>query len=219
MTAMISASAVHNAWALYRQPVFSRKSSRMNLHADMLELIKIAAGDGETIQKWSAEIGTDADHLQEAAAFYLQQIIGRPGNDAFGTIGLAADATALDIKNHKRWLLKWLHPDRNPSVWRQSLYRKVTAAAEQLEGKGAPVAENNTAATVKHDPRVAHGRPMRRNNPRPMPAVSWKLLMLRVCKGLLWCTCISLAIFAAISLLPSLQSFDLSELLSVAGRP
>jgi hypothetical protein len=139
MTAMISASAVHDAWALYRQPVLSRKLSRMNFHPDMLELIKIAAGDDETIRKWSEEIGTDADHLQDAAAFYLQQVMGRPGNDAYGTIGLAADASALDIKNHKRWLLKWLHPDRNPSVWRQSLYRKVTAAAEQIEGKGPAV--------------------------------------------------------------------------------
>jgi hypothetical protein len=216
MTAMISASAVHDAWALYRQPVLSRKLSRMNFHPDMLELIKIAAGDDETIRKWSEEIGTDADHLQDAAAFYLQQVMGRPGNDAYGTIGLAADASALDIKNHKRWLLKWLHPDRNPSVWRQSLYRKVTAAAEQIEGKGPAVIP---LALSKHHTHAAHGRPKRRNNSRPMPVVSWKQLVLRASRGLLWSAGIALAIFASMSLLPSLQSFDFSELLSVAGRP
>jgi hypothetical protein len=110
----------------YRAPSRFRKNSSQIVFAQMLTVIKAAAGDEKTLAEQTALYRMSARELQEAAKhFLLLQLLN---SDARGNrlLGLPDDATPAELKDHKRWLLKWLHPDRNPSTWEQKLFHRVS---------------------------------------------------------------------------------------------
>jgi hypothetical protein len=130
---MTGTSAVQDALKAYRQPSRLRLWRHQDLPQDFLVLIKICAGDSETTATWAKQFDLSETELQSAAVFIVNHVISRAGTDNFRLLGLPQGATAEDIRIHKRWLLKWLHPDRNHSTWESALFRKVTDAAKRIE--------------------------------------------------------------------------------------
>jgi hypothetical protein len=125
--------AVSAAWEVYRQPARYRTLRRQDIPTDILDVIKISGGDEATTQIWAEQLGVNAEELGKASSYYLHQFMAAAGNDARRLLCLDQWATAADLKMHKRWLLKWLHPDRNPSAWEANLFRRVNEAASSLE--------------------------------------------------------------------------------------
>jgi hypothetical protein len=125
--------AIDVAVAVYRQPNQFMIPKPGRYPHDMLEVIKSAAGDEDTIRSISQHFNLPQDTVSQVCKFYLQKLLTAGGNDPFRMLALDHGATAADIKDHKRWLLKWLHPDRNPSKWESALFLMIGKAALQLE--------------------------------------------------------------------------------------
>jgi hypothetical protein len=124
------------------QPDMVRRQLRRPLPDDLIDLIKCAAGDRETILRITKERNITEDSLVEASKFFLRHVVGSGGSDKRRTLGLPKSASKADVREHRRWLLKWLHPDRNPSKWEAKLFLKVEIAANTL------VAEDSKNAKI-----------------------------------------------------------------------
>lgn len=99
----------------------------------MLDVIKIVAEDEAALAMARREYGERDTVLCEACRVYLHGLLLHPAASDHMRLGLSTDATDKDIRDHKRWLLKWLHPDRNPSKWEAALFQRVQEAASNLE--------------------------------------------------------------------------------------
>jgi hypothetical protein len=99
----------------------------------MPKLLKLASGGTEAIALAAEQTGESSHDVQAAAIFFLQQMLVRPGLDNYSTLGLRPGASVNQIKEHKRLLLLWLHPDKNHNSWETLLLQRVIAAAKFLE--------------------------------------------------------------------------------------
>jgi DnaJ domain len=125
-------TAASAALELYSAPSLVRQFRRKALPDDILILIKVAAGEPDAIATFPAHVSRDAEHVKEIAAFYIQQIMFLSDAGDYAVLGLAPDASAEKVREHKRWLLKWLHPDRNNNRWEQNYFLRVSEAADRL---------------------------------------------------------------------------------------
>ena len=80
-----------------------------------------------------------AEAVRAASAAFLLAVLFGKGSDPYRVLGLAAGAPAADVREHKRLLLKWLHPDRNAHVIERNHLPKVIEACEAIES-GKPLA-------------------------------------------------------------------------------
>jgi hypothetical protein len=126
-------SAIDVVLAVFRQPTTFAAPKHGMLPPGMLDIIKAAAGDEDTLNVFSEQKNLSAEQIKQASQFYLQKLLTTAGADNHRKLGLDYGATSLQIKDHKRWLLKWLHPDRNPSKWESLLFVEVGKAAVQIE--------------------------------------------------------------------------------------
>jgi hypothetical protein len=124
-----------------------------------LTVLKAAAGDEATLAQQAQFHNTDAKLVHEAARHYLLTLLMDPKNRGLRIIGLADDASESEIKDHKRWLLKWLHPDRNSNAWEQALFHKVSAAKAEH-----PKDILNEVGLTKSD--IHSSSPRKRNSPK-----------------------------------------------------
>src|SRR6266480_4472449 len=102
---------------LARMPVLARSSAAPALPPNILELMRIAAACPEACEAAVARTGEPARVVIEAARFYLQQVLFRPEADSYRILGIEPTASRETARNHMRWLLEWLHPDRNNNSW------------------------------------------------------------------------------------------------------
>ncbi len=131
---MSGVEAIEIALEVYRKPERARALRRQAVPPGMLNLIKIAAGTEDEIKALLLDRAAEGAPAKDAAIFYLQQLLMNAEGDDYRQLGLRAGASLQDVKDHKRGLLKWLHPDRNPSPWEQVLFGRVKAAADRIEG-------------------------------------------------------------------------------------
>lgn len=98
--------------ALHRAPRLGSRLGARALPEDVLDVIRIAAGDERMTGDAEAATGLAAAQLREAAWLYLTHALFCDGADSYRTLGVNAQADARRIKEHHRWLIHWLHPDR-----------------------------------------------------------------------------------------------------------
>lgn len=167
----MTAAAVLHAIDAFKNP--SRYRARRDLVAPegMLDVIKIAAGDDPTLARVSGEMDEPTDVVAEAARHYLLLHLLDPRAQGVKLLGLNPGCTAEMVKEHKRWILKWLHPDRNPSKWESSLFAKISTL--KLDDTGSrPVLDNKTSTlrdssrkSSKSHSRSRAGHPIRLRQP------------------------------------------------------
>jgi hypothetical protein len=170
---MNGAEAIEVALEVYRKPARARSLHRHDLPAGLLNLIKIAAGTEDEVKALLDDNTVSALPIKEAAVFYLQQMLMQAEDDDYRQLGLRRGATLQDLKDHKRWLLKWLHPDRNRNTWENVLFKRVAAAAQRLEA----ALRDGVAVPVQYDRRKSHRR---------QKAQGWKISQKRVKQEFDW---------------------------------
>jgi hypothetical protein len=77
----------------------------------------------------------------EAARFYLQQVLFRPEADCYRILGIEPDASRATARSHMRWLLQWLHPDRNNNSWDAVYAERVLKAWHEVSASDGPAAK------------------------------------------------------------------------------
>src|SRR5690606_15637803 len=113
--------ALEQALAFWRAPALLAGARQRPLPDAVLDVVRIAAGDRGLAETAAAALGAPPDELAEAAPFYLRQLLFTPDADSYRVLGVNHDASDARIKEHYRWLVRWLHPDRNADEW-EALY-------------------------------------------------------------------------------------------------
>lgn len=124
--------ALEQALAARQAPSLFGHLREQPLPDDLRLLLRIAAGDVEAIdlaRRISAEAGPV---LTEAAVLFIQQAMFFPGSDSYRVLGVASDASDEQIRDHRRWLVRWLHPDRNVDQWDSVYADRVSNAWQDL---------------------------------------------------------------------------------------
>lgn len=140
--------ALDAALELARMPTLAEAMRRQPLPGDVLPLIRVAAGCRKTCEALAAASGREPRLIAEAALFYLEQLLFRTEGDPWRTLGVSSDASREERREHMRWLMKWLHPDRNRHEWESVFAARVTAAWAAIERGEARIGEETAPATA-----------------------------------------------------------------------
>jgi hypothetical protein len=98
----------------------------------MLQLIRIVAGDEQAIADAQQATAESSEVLREASAFYLQQVLFAADANSYRVLGVNPGEGDERIREHYRWLARWLHPDRNPDQWEVIYSERVSNAWQNL---------------------------------------------------------------------------------------
>jgi hypothetical protein len=165
---MAQAHVIELALDLARMPALARSSVVPPLPPDIIELMRIAAAAPEDCRVAAVQTGEPNHVLIEAARFYLQQALFRPDADCYRILGIQPSASRATARDHMRWLLEWLHPDRNKNSWDAVYAERVLKAWREVSGaNGAPA---GPALSVTP---VLFNKKKRRSQITRLPWIEW----------------------------------------------
>lgn len=122
--------------AVYKDPIRYRGivQTQAELPWDLTAVLRIASGEGRDVQHCPAAPGIDAENLQKAAVFFIEQACFFPEANYYRVLGLLCDADADRIKQHHRLLMRIFHPDRQTSwgAWTDGYARRINQAYNVL---------------------------------------------------------------------------------------
>ena len=186
--------ALQAVLALFREPGRVADFRDRPLPEDTGQIIRIAAGESAAIENAVELTDERAETLIDACIFYLQQMLFGTNADSYRVLGLSRDAPQEQLREHYRWLMRWLHPDRNPDGWEVVYADRVNAAwqdlktAERRADYDSRVVGGNMLPTVTGAPAVAmrvrtsvadDGRPLLSGTTvRRLPAIIFGILSL-----------------------------------------
>jgi hypothetical protein len=118
-------------------------------------LLRIAANDEEATREAIVLTGKSPETLRAAAAFFIEQILLRPGADSYHVLGVGPDATASQLRQNLALLLRWLHPDVSENAQRSIFVTRVTTAWNDLKTpeKRAAYDIAHASSEAEQDPR------------------------------------------------------------------
>ncbi len=118
-------------------------------------LLRIAANDEEATREAIVLTGKSPETLRAAAAFFIEQILLRPGANSYHILGVGADATASQLRQNLALLLRWLHPDVSENAQRSIFVTRVTTAWNDLKTpeKRAAYDIAHASGEAEQDPR------------------------------------------------------------------
>ncbi|HEY1246175.1 MAG TPA: J domain-containing protein [Hyphomicrobiaceae bacterium] len=140
-------------------------------------LLRVAAGDPETVSAAGQATGRTPEVVREAAGFFIEQILLSAGADSYRVLGAGPGAAGSDLRQNMALLMKWLHPDiarqGDPSIYaariaaawndlktpeRRAAYdsqrNPPTAPGEREPPARFRRARRSTAAGVRHKSRL-----------------------------------------------------------------
>jgi hypothetical protein len=144
---MAQSHVIELAVDLARMPALARTSAVPPLPPNIIELMRIAAASPEACQIAAAKTGEPIAVLIEAARFYLQQVLFRADADCYRVLGIAPTASRATARDHMRWLMEWLHPDRNNNSWDGVYAERVLKAWREVSVSDGSAARSSFALT------------------------------------------------------------------------
>jgi hypothetical protein len=154
---MAQPHVIELALDLARMPALARSSVVPPLPPNIIELMRIAAASPGSCQAAIAQTGEPARVVIEAARFYLQQVLFRPDADCYRILGIQPAASRATARDHMRWLLEWLHPDRNNNSWDAVYAERVLKAWREVSAaNGSAITSGSSVARVS--PKKNRGR-------------------------------------------------------------
>ena len=96
-------------------------------------LLRIAAGDEEAGRTAIDLMGRSRETIQQAATFFVEQILFAPNADSYRVLGANPQASASELRRNVALLLRWLHPDLDHEGERSIFIGRVTAAWNNLK--------------------------------------------------------------------------------------
>ncbi len=175
MTAGGTSRAAHTvalALAFHRAPVGHPDllHARGPLPAGIDTLLKLAGGSRPGLD--CAALASP-DELRAAALFFVEQVLLHHDADHYRVLGLEPGATAEQIKEHHRLLMRVFHPDRerHDGDWKDAFAIRINLAYSTLHDPDARRRYDATLAAGRAGapaPRAAlHARPRRRRGLPP----------------------------------------------------
>jgi hypothetical protein len=129
----------------------------------MLTLLRLANNDAELVV-WAKQLtGASEGELHLACVAFVEHAFFTVATDHFGVLGLNPWASAADVKEHYRLLMRLFHPDRGlVNSERADKYAAMINQAYATLKQELPVAEqminHQSSVLLKHEPRSASMR-------------------------------------------------------------
>jgi hypothetical protein len=121
--------------------------------------MRIAAASPEACRAAVARTDEPRHVVIDAARFYLQQMLFRPDADCYRVLGIQPTASRSTAREHMRWLLEWLHPDRNNNnSWDTVYAERVLKAWREVSAGNGPAAKPSFALARVSSNRKQNGR-------------------------------------------------------------
>ncbi len=124
--------ALELALAAFRSPSLYAQLRDRSLPDDLPLLLRVVAGDAQALEQATGLVRESPTVVNEAAVMVIQQLMFYPGADSYRVLGVPADAADSQIRENYRWLVRWLHPDRNDDEWDAVYADRVTTAWNDL---------------------------------------------------------------------------------------
>ena len=125
--------ALRVALELYHMPTRVRILRSRSLPDGIDVLLRIVGGDHAAAAEAAELTDRSADVMQNAAAFFIEQILFYPEADSYRVLGASRDAKASELRHNMALLLAWLHPDIDRGGDRSIYAARVTKAWEDLK--------------------------------------------------------------------------------------
>ena len=136
---MRSAEALAAALGMRSNPRLVGKACRMPLPRGMTFLLEVAVGDVDALRKAVALTDHPEAILQEAAGFFIEQILLSQNADNYRTLAASRDTSYTELRHNMALLMRWVHPDlisggaSGPCLDRSVYARRVTKAWEAVK--------------------------------------------------------------------------------------
>lgn len=130
---MYGDDALGVALALYRQPSMAAEWRERPLPDGVELLMRLACREQAALQVARQRSGLAESDCVEAATFGLQQLLFTAHADAYRVLGGACSSSQDQLRQHYRWLIKWLHPDRHDDGWESVYADRVNLAWQALK--------------------------------------------------------------------------------------
>lgn len=111
---MATSRALHLALCMTRTPAIVRDVRSATLPDGITTLLEVAAGEADAVAEACRQFGRNAESLEAAASFFIEQVLFDPEADSYRVLGSPPDAPHADLRRHMGLIAKWLHPDRRP---------------------------------------------------------------------------------------------------------
>jgi hypothetical protein len=156
---MAQPHVINLALDLARMPILARSSVVPPLPPNIIELMRIAAAAPEACQAAVAQTGEPRHVVIESARFYLQQVLFRADADCYRILGIEPAASRETARSHMRWLLEWLHPDRNTNnnSWDAVYAERVLKAWREVSNGSVTKPSLGLARVSSDTKRKKHG--------------------------------------------------------------
>ncbi|HET8897219.1 MAG TPA: DnaJ domain-containing protein, partial [Rhodanobacteraceae bacterium] len=131
----MTGDALEQALALQRAPLLRFSLRDRPLAPGITRVIQLAAASQPLLADTAARLGLTEDGVLEAVRFYLQQVLFEGEPEAYRSLGAAPAASTDEIREHFRWLQRWLHPDRASDDGFAPFAAKLNWAWQQLRNE------------------------------------------------------------------------------------
>ena len=148
--------AVKAALDLAAFPSRCRRFRNASLPEGMSLLLRLAAEDKDAVEACARRIQASPQKLQEAAAFFIEQILLAPNVDSYRTLGAQRSATIAQLRLHLAYLWKWLHSGNCSEMARSAFILRVTRAWNNVK-----TPERRAAYDARSDARLKRPGPSR----------------------------------------------------------
>jgi hypothetical protein len=108
---MLELAAVRSALYLFHMPSAVRQARGGPLPDGMSVLLEIAAGEEPVIRSAAELLERPPQVLNEAAAFFIEQVLMAPESDSYRVLGASRNSSSADLRRNMALLLRWAHPD------------------------------------------------------------------------------------------------------------
>ena len=130
---MTGSAAIRAAVELKHLPSQVHTLRRAPLPQGVTLVLRVAAGEPDALSEAMKFTGRTAEVVKSASEFFVEQILLFSGADCYRVLGARPDAHISELRYHMALLLRWLHPDLDPTGQRAVMAAHVTKAWENLK--------------------------------------------------------------------------------------
>ena len=96
-------------------------------------LLRIAADDREALRMAVRILDRTPGTVRDAATFFIEQALLCPEADSYRVLGATSATSSRELRRNMALLIRWLHPDSNPSGRRSVFVNRITRAWDDLK--------------------------------------------------------------------------------------
>ena len=113
-------------------------------------LLRVAAGEDKALARAMELTNRPEDVVQEAAGFFIEQILFAPNAGSYRVLGASRRTSAHELRGNMALLIRWLHPDLDSGEERSIFIGRVTAAWDNLKTKERRQSYDQAHPLTKH---------------------------------------------------------------------